>query len=83
MNHSLQATIASVISPAEMQQQLLKVGTYCAMVPEGLRPCLRARCTCVAISAAIGKVQKPEVEPTLLVPRTFLFPRRSFATCAS
>jgi hypothetical protein len=49
MNHSLQKTIVSATCEGD---RISKPNAYCAMVPEGLMLCFRARCTCIAGSAA-------------------------------
>lgn len=82
MNHSLRGTIVSSVPAGEAAPLRKKeLDAYCAMVPEGLRPCFRARCTCVVISARERQVI--EVERTLLVPRSFPLPGCSFAARAS
>ena len=75
MNHSLHG----IISPRGRRG--FEMYAYCAMVPEGLMPCFRARCTCIAGSATYAQVI--EVELTLLVPASFPLPGRSFCARTS
>jgi hypothetical protein len=77
MNHSLQRIIVSSACEGED----FEMYAYCAMVPEGLMPYFRARCTCIEGSAT--NAQAMEVALTLLVPESFPLPRRSFCARTS